>query len=158
METQKSKTSSSDTSTKNFRPVVILCHRMVQSNVLIVLSPMVSKVVWLVLVFPLHTGPLPFFMSCVSKIHFREMDKVLPLFICRPERKTTSRISVLLAVEFGFILQVFKQRGSRIKLEKVSSLDMFHIPHKTSFGTTLNLNNVKLLFTVYSMKDSMTSL
>ena len=83
------------------------------------------------------------------------MDKVLPLFICRPERNTILRISVLLAVKFGSAIQEFNQRGSRIKVEKVLPLDMSHVPHKISFDRTLSLNAVKLLFTVYLTKDSM---
>ena len=131
---------------------------MVWSNVLIVLSPMVSKTVLLVPVFPSYTGYLLFFMSCVSAMSFLKMDKVLSLFICRPERKTTSIIYAPLAVVFGSVLQKFKQRNSRIKIGKESSLDMSHTPHKTSSGTTSNLNNVKLLFTAYLRKDSTTSL
>ena len=94
---------------------------------------MVSKVVWLVLDFPLPTGPLLSLISCVSEMPFLEMDKVLPLFICQQGKKNTSRISVLLAVEFGSALKEFKQRGSRIKLENLFSLDMFYIPHEILF-------------------------
>ena len=45
IETPKSETLSSDTSTSFFLPVLILCPRMVLSNVFIVLSPMVLKFV-----------------------------------------------------------------------------------------------------------------
>ena len=39
--------------------------------------------------------------------------------------------------------------------KRISSLDMFYISHEISFGMTSSLNNVKLEFTVYLMKDSM---
>ena len=55
--------------------------------------------------------------------------KALLLFIFRLEAKTTSRICVLLAVKSGSALHESKQRVSKIKLKKVSSLVMFLIPH-----------------------------
>ena len=144
-----SENSSSDTSMKFSLPVLILHLRTALLNVLIVLPPMVSKVVWLVQAFPLLTDTLLFLMSCKLEMRFLEKVKALPLFVYPPERKTTSRISVLLAVDFGFVLQEFKQRGSRIKLEKVSSLDMSHIPHETSFGTTLSVESQRCKIAVH---------
>ena len=86
------------------------------------------------------------------------MVKALLLFIYHPERKTISRIFELLTVEFGSILQGFMQRDSRTKLEKVFPSDMSLTPHAISSGTTLNLNDVKLLFIAYLMRDSTASL
>ena len=151
-------TSSSDTSMK-FSPLVLIPPpKMVLLNELAILSPMVSKVAWLVLASPLLTGPLLYFMSYELETHFLETVKACLLFIFQLERKTTSRILVLLAVKFGSALQESKQRGSKIKLEKESSLVMFLTPHKISSGMILNLNDVKLLYIVYLTKDSMTSL
>ena len=88
-------------------------------------------------------------------MHFLEMDKDLLQFICRRERKTTSRICVLLVAKSGSVLQVSKQRGSKTKLEKESSLAMSHIPQEISFSMMMSPNNKKLQFIVSSTKDSM---
>ena len=144
MEIPMSEIFSSNTSTKSILLVLIIHPRMVLLNVLTVPSLMVSTVVWLVLVFPSHTGPLLFFMSYVYEMLFLVMNKDLLLFICWPERRTTSRIFEHSAVEFGSALQVFKQRDSRIKHERVSSLAIFLTPHEISFGMMLSPNNVKL--------------
>ena len=94
-------------------------------------------------------------MSYVYKMLFLGTVKALLLFIFQLERKTTSRIYVLLAVESGSALWESKQRNSKIKLEKESSLVMLLTPHKISSGMMLNLNDIKLRYIVYLTKDSM---
>ena len=91
---------SSDTNMRSFLPVLILHPKKVLLNVLTILFLMVSKVVWLVLSFPLPTGPLLFFMSCVSAMLFLVINKGLLLFVCWQGKRTTSRIFTLLTVEF----------------------------------------------------------
>ena len=85
---------------------------------------------------------------------FLVMVKALLLFIFRQEAKTTLRICALLAIESGSALQESKQRDSKIKLEMVSSLVMFLIPHEISSGMMLSLKDVKLQYIVYLTKDS----
>ena len=80
---------------------------------------MVSKVAVLVLAYPLPTGPLCFFMSCVFEILFLIMENYPPLFIYRQVKRTISRIFELLDVKFGSILLVFKQRDSRTPKPRV---------------------------------------
>ena len=107
------------------------------------------------LAFPLPTGPLLSFMSCVFAMPFLVMNNGSLQFICRQERRTTSRIFALLAVDFGSALQVSKQKVSRTKLAKVFSLAMSYTPHKILFGMTSSFKDVKLQFIMSSIKDSM---
>ena len=129
LETPMSEISSSNTSMKFSLLVMIPLPKMVLLNELTVLSPMVSKVAWLILASPLHTSPLLFFMSYKFETHFLETVKAFLLLIFQLERKTTSRISVLLAVEFGSALQESKQRGSKIKFKK--GIFLSYVPHIT---------------------------
>ena len=122
----------------------------------IVQYQMESKVVLSALDFLSPIGHLLFFMSYGFEMHSQAPVKVLRLFIYQLERKIISRIFELSDAVYGSGLLEFKQRDSKTKLVKESSLAMFLIPHEISYGMMLSHNVVRLLFTVYSMKGSMT--